>query len=441
MNKKLLVLALAGAFVAPAAMADVTISGTINMGPQYASGTDSTVAGAGNSNSIVTAAGGQGYSTLGFTSNYSNVNLNSTEDLGDGNKVVFNAQLDFSNTGSTVHDVSGSLKQRNTYLGFEGGWGSLRMGINEHIYERYMYQSDVLDGAAGIGGNLQMLGSPGYGVVFDVGNGSCSSGSGCAGFYRRSGQSIFYDSPDIGGFTFGIAQGLNAYQSASGGTKPTFTSLGAQFKPADMPFFVNVAYERHKDFFGLQKITGITNTAAVAPTAGPDGIFGNGDDTAAVAAVTGRQGTGSTDTGMQIGGGFTFGDFSIFARYEQLKYKTDGLNSGLVNEYKRDATWFGLKYNLATGYIGAQFGVANDGKCAIAGGTSCSAKESGSTQFSLGYAHNLSKQTQLLFYGTLVNNDPLASYVIAGVGTPANSSSGNVGGDVRSLAFLVKHSF
>jgi predicted porin len=166
MNKKLLVLALVGAFSAPA-MADVTINGTINMGPQIGTSTDATAVG--QSNAVAASNGGQGFSTNGLTSNNSNVNLNSTEDIGDGNKVVFNAQLDFSNTGTTVHDTAGTLRQRNTFLGFEGGWGSLRMGINEHIYERYMYASDTMDGAAGIGGNLQMLGTPGYGNVFQVG--------------------------------------------------------------------------------------------------------------------------------------------------------------------------------------------------------------------------------------------------------------------------------
>ncbi len=409
MNKKLLVLALAGAFVAPAAMADVTISGTINMGPQYGSGGDSTSAAPAGTHvqsaASIGAYGAQGFSNLGLTSNNSNVNLNSTEDIGDGNKVVFNAQLDFSNTGSTVHDTSGALRQRNTYLGFEGGWGSLRMGINEHIYERYMYQSDVLDGAAGIGGNLQMLGNAGDGRVFENGNGSCSAAAPCHSFYRRQGQSIFYDSPDIGGFTFGVAQGLNAYQGSNNGTKPTFTSLGAQFKPADMPFFVNVAYERHKDFFGLNALTSSTT------------------------------GTGSTDTGIQIGGGLTLGDFSLFARWESLKYKTNGQASTLVSEYKRDATWFGAKYNVPTGYVAVQLGLANDGSCSRGDGSTCSASDTGATMFSAGYGHNLSKQTQLLFYGSITNNKQYATYL--NIGSPMTGP----GSDGRSLALLVKHSF
>jgi predicted porin len=403
MNKKLLVLALAGAFVAPAAMADVTISGTINTGPQIGTSSDATATG--SSNSVATSASAKGFSSMGLTSNYSNVNLNSTEDIGDGNKVVFNAQLDFSNTGSTVHDVNGNLKQRNTYIGFEGGWGSLRMGINEHIYERYMYASDVLDGAAGIGGNLQMLGTPGYGGVFDVGNSGCNAGNGCAGFYRRSGQSIWYDSPDIGGITFGVGIGLNAYQTSSTGPKPTFWSAGAQFKPADSPFFVNAAIEKHSDFFGLNAITNVAGA------------------------------TSSSDTGMQLGGGVTFGDISLYARWESLKYKSDGLAGANLNEYKRDAIWLGAKYNLATGYVGLQIGQANDGKCKLVNGAACNANDSGAFMLSGGYAHNLSKQTQLLIFGSMTNNDKLASYV--NIGSP----SAGVGSDGKSIALLVKHSF
>ena len=85
MNKKLLVLALVGAFSAPA-MADVTINGTINMGPQIGTSTDATAVG--QSNAVAASNGGQGFSTNGLTSNYSNVNQNSTEDIGDGNKAT-----------------------------------------------------------------------------------------------------------------------------------------------------------------------------------------------------------------------------------------------------------------------------------------------------------------------------------------------------------------
>jgi hypothetical protein len=52
-----------------------------------------------------------------------------------------------------------------------------------------------------------------------------------------------------------------------------------------------------------------------------------------------------------------------------------------------------------------------------------------------GYGHNLSKQTTLLFYGSITNNDSLASYV--NIGSP----SVGPGSDGRSFAVLVKHAF
>jgi len=433
MNKKLLVLALVGAFSAPA-MADVTINGTINMGPQWGSVGTATPTTATNNSIGRELTGAAGYSGTGLTSNNSNVNINSTEDLGDGNKVVFNAQLSFSNPatngvggGSTVHETGNAVTQRNTFLGFEGGWGSLRMGINEHIYERYMYQSDTMDGAVGIGGNLTILGTAGYGQVFQVGNSGCGPSSGCSGFYRRSGNSIWYDSPDINGFTFGVVQSLSL-AAAKGGPAPSITSLGVQFKPAESNFFVNVALERHKDMFGLQEITGDKNSAAsVANVAGLP---------TAVPATTGQEGTSSTDTGMQIGGGVNFGDFSLFARYETLKYKTQGLSAGQVGEYKRDATWLGLKYAMPTGYATIQLGSANGASCTFVGGGNCDASRTGATVLSGGYAHNLSKQTQLQFWASMTSNQELASYY--NIGSPGR---GNAGADGRSIAVLVKHAF
>jgi hypothetical protein len=53
-----------------------------------------------------------------------------------------------------------------------------------------------------------------------------------------------------------------------------------------------------------------------------------------------------------------------------------------------------------------------------------------------GYGHNLSKQTTLLFYGSITNNDSLASYV--NIGSPPGVGPGS---DGRSFAVLVKHAF
>ena len=83
------------------------------------------------------------------------------EDLGGGLKLDFAAQIAW-NTANNA-----GLSNRNSHIGLVGeSWGGVWYGSNENIYERYFYTHDPLDGAAGLGGNLQILGNPGAGSVF-----------------------------------------------------------------------------------------------------------------------------------------------------------------------------------------------------------------------------------------------------------------------------------
>ncbi len=133
MKKSLIAVAVAGVFAAPAAMADVTISGAINLGIE-----------------LVKSERRHGRRAAEpepnqLNANYSNINISSVDDIGNGNKVMFNYQIDVR----AVHTIqSATAVNRNSYLGLAGDWGAFKMGTNENVYERYMYQADPLDGAA-----------------------------------------------------------------------------------------------------------------------------------------------------------------------------------------------------------------------------------------------------------------------------------------------------
>jgi len=408
LNKKLLVLALAAGFAVPA-LADVTISGTYNAGPAFGHSNDGTAA----ANAPTASLGGYGVnggSNVGITSNYSNFNLASTEDLGNGLKVVFNYQFDASNTGAPIQTAgSGTLRSRNSYLGLQGDWGAIKYGANEHIYEQLLYKSDPLDGAAGVGGNLNMMGTPGGNVFTNV-NCGLAGGGGCAQFYRRTENSIWYDSPDIAGFTFSGAWGMPA-KTFGPGTKQSASvySVGGKFAPADLPFYVDAAYERHSDYNGMSQIA--TNTYGV-----------------------GGLPTNTTDTGLQVGGGVMFGDLTVGARWEQLKYKADGVVNGFA-EWKRNAFTVTGKYGLPTGYIGAQFVIAADAKTKTAGTETFNGDKTGASYFAAGYYHNLSKQTQAQFVLSFLRNKDNANYI--NIGQPA----GGRGTDSTAIYVGLKHSF
>jgi predicted porin len=393
MKKSLIALAVAGAFAAPAAMAEVTLSGAINLGIEIGKTDEGT------------APGGESLTTTSLNSNYSHVDLESVDDIGDGNKIIFHYQLN-----ATPQTTNGGGNNRNSFLGIAGTWGAFKMGTNENVYERFMYTADPLDGAVGPGGNLNILATPGIGQVFDVGQSNCGSGtgtSGCTGFYRRTDQTIWYESPNWSGFSFEVDYTLSAFKSNTPDVNPTIISVGGKYAPEGQPWYIDLAFEQHTDMFGLNQI---------------GNFYGS--------PVTGA--TGSTDTAAQIGGGWQFGDLGIHLRYEQLKYKADGVTSAF-DEYKRTATWFGAKYNLPSGYIGGEVGVAGDGE---ANDGSVTFDDTGATMIGIGYFHNLSKQSQLQFIASQTNNKDNAAY--AGIGSP---NGGQIGADHTVFHVGLKHTF
>jgi predicted porin len=247
--------------------------------------------------------------------------------------------------------------------------------------------------------------------VFDAGNGPGAAGS--AEFYRRTDHSVWYDSPNWGGFTFGAYTSLSANKnngpnSLANPSNPRVWGIGGKYVGPTVPIQVWVAYEKHNDFYGLNVITG----------------------TAAGASST-------RDRGIQVGLGYTLGDIFIFGNWEQLKYEADGLAGATVNEYKRNAFSIGLKWNIPTGYVGAQYMQALKGKCEFADGSACDAGKTGAKSVGVGYYHTLSKQTQAYIMGQYINNDDLNFYTVAGgVGVPVN-----LGANVWAATIGLKHSF
>jgi len=386
MKKSLIAAAVAGLFVAPAAMADVTISGAVNVGIAFIDSDNSTP---GTPGSLPD----DGVSKTSLATNYSNVNISSVDDIGNGNKVILNIQFDLGALNNT-----GSFGNRNSYLGIEGGWGSFKMGTNENVYERWAYESDPLDGAMGIGGNIQMLGQTGLAAGahdwFDTGNGQTATAASDAGsFWRRTHHTIWYNSPVIANaFTFEIDRTLSAYKTAT--LDPVVTSLGAQFKPEGGKFFVNVGYETHDE----------ANSFTV-------GVH--------------------DATGTSVGGGIALGNFLITARYEMLEWDTVALG-----KFERTHMWAGVKWTLPGGYFGAEIGMAD--KLDTAAGN---VPDSEAMMIGLGYFHNLSKQSQLYVVGTQISNDDNAFYGI-GAGTGSYQPAGTVAaGDQMAVTVGIKHTF
>ena len=187
-----------------------------------------------------------------------------------------------------------------------------------------------------------------------------------------------------------------------------------------MPIQAWAAYEMHHDMFGF---------GAITPAASWQGNVGTADT--------------SSDYGVQLGVGYTFGDIFAYVNFEMLKYQST-LDPGLVPgggdaTYKRNAFSVGAKWNVATGYFGGQFIKAFDGTCEFPAGTGAvgDCGNSGAWMVSAGYYHTLSKQTQAYVMASYTDNSDLQFYSTAGGAGVAT----NLGATVWGVTVGLKHSF
>jgi hypothetical protein len=404
MREKLVVIAMASTLAAPA-MAAVTVSGTMNVGPAISNAT----AGKAGSNPITTGkAAGEAKTITSLHATYSFINFNSETELGMGTKAVVQYQIDVSGTGAGMDTLNKDhwMRNRDSFLGFAGSWGALKWGTNENVYEQYLYQADPLDGAAGTGGNLQMFGSPGYGVIFDnTSMSEINAGNGRAHFYRRTDNSIWYESPDISGFSFGAGTTMpNANKGANDFNSAVY-SVGAQFKPANMPFYANVAYELHLDMFGLNNI------------------------------VSTNGGKSSTDFGIKGQAGINLAKFVAGVIVEQLSYEVDEAKA--FKKYARLAIGAHAKVILPKGYFGVNFGTAMKAKVTDIADKETTLDGSQSTYFAAGYFHDLAANVQFQGIVSYIMNGDNASY-----NTAASQANWGVNG-VKQLAIYLgtKYSF
>lgn len=206
MNKKVMALAVAGAFAVPAvALADATIYGRVNLGFDNYSATGST-AGSGSDlkarNRVFDSA-----SRLGFRG---------TEDLGGGLRAVFVMESGVNvDTGSqasqngTANASTGFLASRDSYGGLEGDWGRVSFGRQSVFWTN---------------GVIAQSG-PNY-INIDVPMATVGGGFGrVVGIGTRINNTMMYTAPSMGGFGGYVSYSPNS-EAATGGQNTDGSVLG-----------------------------------------------------------------------------------------------------------------------------------------------------------------------------------------------------------------------
>src|SRR5450631_703471 len=222
MNKKLVVLAVAGAFASPLAVqaqtANVTLYGRANVDLEFIKGATcqtGSLAGGGlgggtvlrGCSSLGTAAPGDvitNPTVVRASSNSSRFGMRGTESLGGGLNAIF--QLESNVNWDSGNPSKSGIASRETFVGLQGSWGKATLG-------KFLMPQDDLNPIFGNATTFttSILSSA---DVWAQGNLNKAQG----GWDAREGNNLRYDSPNMMGFTAALQY---ATRDSSGNTTQT----------------------------------------------------------------------------------------------------------------------------------------------------------------------------------------------------------------------------
>jgi predicted porin len=357
MKKKLVAVAVAGVLGAPLAAhaqtANVTLYGRLNVDLEFVNGRQPD-----GSNPTVSR----------LSSNSSRFGVRGTESLGGGLSAIF--QIESSINGDTN---GGNLGGRETFVGFQGSWGTFKMG---HFLM-------PLDDMHPIFGNVPTYTTSILSTAALWTQGELAKSEG--GFDARLGNSLRYDSPSFNGLTF------SGQISLRDGSGTTGSNTGS-----------HVEELRHAYVWGA------------------NAIYNNGPIQIGVAGEGNQKvrGPDLNDYDFTITGGYNFGVVRLAALYERMKYDIAATQGG--GDVKRDLWGVSGTIPMGPGTWYAFYGWAGNGKgstCDI-NDEGCSARVGGlakgsdtkSQQYEISYTYPFSKRTQVYAGYVKINNDNHAAY-------------------------------
>jgi len=380
MHKKLIVVAVAGALAAPVtALAQTTIYGVFNAewSPSYD---------AANLPGGASRAKGEG-----FNSGASRIGFRGEEKMGGGLAAWYQCESELAifprgnGTQGTFIDTTDALWcTRNSAIGLKGGFGNFYIGTWDSPLKK-------ASGVTRITNETGWMGTQGMTV---------RQGTGSPNMSQRNTDSFNYDSPDFGGFSFGLQAttkqaSLDAPDDAgTATTKGRIYSLSGQYAIGTL--VVVAAYTKNEKNRG----TGNLNTS---------------EDTAVLAGVK-----------------YAFGPVELGFTYAERESNPTATTSGKRKGYNLAGTWaLSGPHSLIAAYS-----MADDLKGNIAG---VSGSDTGATQYVIGYRYGFSKRTMGTIGYVKLDNDTNGVYGLTDMAS--GTAAVALGESPSAFVLQLTHSF
>jgi predicted porin len=330
----------------------------------------------------------------GMSAGNSNLGFRGREDLGGGMAAKF--QLE-GVVGVDTGGASGFLWNRNTFVGLEGGFGEIRLGLMDTVQKEY---GDTL-GILGISSGTPVSSSN---VLRKVGFGTNNASR----FHERRANSIRYDSPVVAGGLQGGLQVATGENPTTVGPAKTY-SMGLKYDNG--PIYVALAYEKHDNWFGgsLNSLTAQSNV----------GLGITSKDVAVQATVEWRI---TKDQKLE---------FDVINK----SYKEGGVAAGKFQSYKNTAYMVAYDGRFGAWRVMGHYVKSGAGSCAVVG-TACTTTGLEGSQLTAGAMYSMSRRTYLFAAYSKISNGSSARF-------SANDLAGAVapGESVRHLLAGIGHSF
>jgi predicted porin len=317
-----------------------------------------------------------GNSKNGFTtSNSTRFGIKGGEDLGGGLKAIYQVESGAFSATDGTNGFGGTL--RNTYLGFAGDWGAVKVGRYDTPFKDLGRAFDNFNEQVGDMRNL-------------LSGGSFPSSSALYNYVdARVSNMIRYESPTFSGFNVNFLHSSSNGTQGPGGTGNSVNSLGANWTGGG--FIAGLAYQ--KDGFQNNQVLAVND-------------FG----------VTNVTATKTHDSFWRGAGGYKMDDLFVGLLYQQLN-DIGGLDLkqkayGVAASYKMANNLIKFHYLKAKDFTGTVTGINNfDG--------------SGGKLWALGVDHMFSKSTLVYVdYAQASNDNNTRAYSVV---------SGNAGNGVDDL--------
>ena len=319
-----------------------------------------------------------------------------------GSEKLGNGLVAFFQIESTIplDAGGGTFATRDSFVGLRGGFGSVKLGNMDTVYKNIGDKVSFLGVSSGnFVSNSNLLSKLGFGTS--------SSGS----FHLRRNNSVVYEAPSLGGLGFAIGYSPDEIRALN--RKADVVSTGVTYGGVkNIPFYLAVAYESHKDLFGGSRNSpaALSNFATLGAT--------------------------SKDTAVRFTAQYTFaGKTTVEVNHATMKYSESGGATGRFREYKHNAYNVALAHTMGQWQLAGAFIRANNGSCSLVGGAFCSTAGLQGTQVSVGSRYNFSKRTSMFAMYAKVYNGFAARYNNLANGDPSSGS------DISQFAVGLQHSF